>query len=530
MQTLLRLCGHHSGYKALRPSPAWIPSLYDEDSGEEAHFDRACTLTLLSLGDDLWDGHSRVTEGQRANFLHSIERYVARHTKVSGNVKEDDKLTWEELEAFLEVEEHREEIRHFPTAMHGLLDLELVREAFKSFDRDESGEMDVSEWNSFLDWLEVMRLQYLQQRALIDFRSFFARGQTWCRKVKSLESEHFGVKDPITAEEWTQEELLRVVGSTLVRDPGTENGDEEAPTKGSREPQRVQGTTRKRRRVQLGCDQDLHIESRCGIFPVGWWEDMYYYSANVHPLHGIFACDRDHPLSKPERLAIEVATVIFAYFTCALREPWVEDHRAPVPALCNSLVFSIVVVTIPKMLLWKVLYILFTCPACHLDRSTASPGDLSRASSWRTLAALIGYFMMMALIGVLMVEVLITQFTPSSVLTHKPSHVWATAKATIQAYIFSWAIMLLFPFNLFIAVGRSDVLVGNCCEEILDLGSWRIQKQRVQLRCLEAAKKMAEEPRSTSALLTARVGGKRGISRLITDGTRACDPGTCAVQ
>merc|ERR1712070_663722 len=46
----------------------------------------------------------------------------------------------------------------------------------------------------------------------------------------------------------------------------------------------------------------------------GWRHDFYYFTSNVHPLHGILCCDPVHPLTRSERIMMEVTTLLYNYW------------------------------------------------------------------------------------------------------------------------------------------------------------------------------------------------------------------------
>merc|ERR1711933_316020 len=46
----------------------------------------------------------------------------------------------------------------------------------------------------------------------------------------------------------------------------------------------------------------------------GWRYDLYYFSCNVHPLHGILCCDPNHPLDRLERTMMEVTVLLYNYW------------------------------------------------------------------------------------------------------------------------------------------------------------------------------------------------------------------------
>merc|ERR1711963_124176 len=73
--------------------------------------------------------------------------------------------------------------------------------------------------------------------------------------------------------------------------------------------------------LQVGCDPDC--VGSC--IPPGWSQDLFYYSANVHPLHGLFACDPEHRLNWLERVFIEFVTIAFVFCVAGLEYSWVHE-------------------------------------------------------------------------------------------------------------------------------------------------------------------------------------------------------------
>jgi len=146
---------------------------------------------------------------------------------------------------------------------------------------------------------------------------------------------------------------------------------------------------------QVGLDPDC--TSWWNPFPQGWWPDVWYYSANNHPLHGIFMCDPIHPLSWIERVCMELATLGFTCWTAVLQYRWVTEDpdasRSPFPFLQNPLIFSLVMVTIPGMIMWWTLFLLFTCKCGQVNKARTSRKATNKAKILRGVGATIAYIL-----------------------------------------------------------------------------------------------------------------------------------------
>jgi len=300
---------------------------------------------LAALGDEDFGGQFALNDAEGRQLLAAIERDDGRATGTGI----DGKLTLEELLTFTQNEAHREMIRKLPSATQGLFVPDFVQEAFVSFDRDASGSIDTQEWNLFLDRLEHLHSEYLLRLAFQSYRAFFGKGQSWRPLAHT---------SPAASLSQLRADLLNAAGSSaeVVRTDGMASHFR-APSLSDA------GIIRKVRPCfQSCCDEDV-AQNGNHIYPPGLVEDLLYYSANNHPLHGMFASDPSHRLSKVERAAMELATIGFAFFTVGLRNHRVVEGKAPNEYLKNRHIFSIVIVTIPSMIIWW-----FFFPSVHLPQ------------------------------------------------------------------------------------------------------------------------------------------------------------------
>lgn len=216
------------------------------------------------------------------------------------------------------------------------------------------------------------------------------------------------------------------------------------------------------------------------FFPPGWRSDFHYYSANNHPLHGIVASDPHSRLSRNEWLLLEVATIGFMVCTGNLQESWVLEKQAPIAILSNPRIFKLAIVTIPGVLVWQMLFFLFTCPTCLVDESSSTSAVKSKAHWWSHLGEKIGHFCM----GLgLLANIWILHKTH---MIGETTIIETVVVSRLEGYIISWLMMLLLTFNPFLAWGQPDPKGGFCLGEYIGIGQWRIEKQRFQHHCIKA--------------------------------------------
>lgn len=413
-------------------------------------------LVLNALDDPEWDGRWRLSDDEVMRLLRQIEADDSKF------LFDDGKLHCDEITGFSSKEKNRDMVLALPNSIHGILNEPLVRDAFRTFDMDGSGSLDSSEWVKFVRVLEGLHTQFLLRRAFSQFRAFFGRGQSW--QTRSLgRPAGLGRGSPARSL-WgsLQDEVFGLASGTAAR--------------------------RETRMLQLGCDRDC--EGACNPIPPGWWADLHYYSANNHPVHGILACDPNHSLSRLERVGMELSTFGFSFFVVGLQATWVEQGKAPVQFLTQPLAFSILIVTIPGIVIWQLLFFLFTCPKCGLvDLAQAGTKELSRARLWSGIGAATGWsLLVLGLLYLGLVAVKEYQLGDQHQL-----HSSTVLLGRLRGYIVSWVLMLLLSFNPFIAWGQPDP-AGKCSlGDIVGLGQWRIEKQRFQNFCLDHLDKVEQQ-------------------------------------
>jgi len=228
---------------------------------------------------------------------------------------------------------------------------------------------------------------------------------------------------------------------------------------------------------QCGRDPDCK-DAR--LLPPGLFSDFMFYSANNHPLHGIFACDPENALSWIERVVVEVTTVGLTLFAVFFQEEWVQNGNPPkrFPQLGNPWVFSVVMVTLPGILIWWTLFLLFTCPWCgQIDRSRASASQIRVASYWSWAGACLGY----ALFGLGIAAIILPRVAAD--LQECGGTIFY---GRLRGYVITWMLMVFVYFNPFIAWGQPNPNGPMCFGDYIGLGQWRIEKQRFQALCRDA--------------------------------------------
>lgn len=466
---------HKSLYEKLRdcvcstPCSCWLPTLL-VDPKDDQHFRTTCALALSSLGEEDpkdFSGRWNMTPGEKTDLLQEIELSIAASYRdsITGAcvTAHNNSLEIREIEKFQK--EHHDRIMQLPNSVHGICNHHLMVEAFNKYDLDANGSLDVHEWSDFLDTLAVENLKSLLRDAHVAFRAFFARGQPWREKDGAYD-----------VEEMRLSMLELATGQpTVERESSSERG-EVVP---------LSGRSAAASPPEFQCSWD---GPRFRL-PVGWWPDLVYYSANNHPLHGIFACDNEHPLSWIERLVMEVASIGFSAATLALHDKWVIQHRGlneeDLVILGNEFVFSLVVVTLPSVVMWWTLFLLFTCAKCHPNAAKVTEQEVIKARRWRSVGAAIGY--MLVIVGVAGWFCMRYLHTIGRRL-----HRARLVKGRLKAYFIATFMMAFVYFNPFVAWGQPVPGGRFNLGDYIGLGQWRIEKQRFQAMCLTGAKRIQE--------------------------------------
>lgn len=448
------------------------PTLLEERDEGQFTYNRGCSMVLAALGNESWSGGWGLEEQQMEELLHLIEscneERCGKGELTPGAT--DAKLTLQELQFFLETETNRDHVRALPASAHGLLKDGVLEEGFRKFDEDETEDLDKLEWSSFLGRMGQLELDSLLADSFIGFRAFYGRGQPFGVELE-LHAGSVRLGHDKTLDVTEAEALKTAAGATYV-DPN-DAGTGTSP---------MSGRPLLRPQFQVGVDPDQRPGSACyQVFPLGWWDDFKYYSANNHPLHAIFACDAKHPVWWMERLAIEIATIGFTGVSKTLYKKWVVEGKAPLQVLSDGRVFSLVVVTLGGMVVWWTLFLLFTAPcACaRVNKARASKSEIAQAKSKQYAVEAIGWVLVILGMGCF-------------ALSFRWKIMRHLLVARLKSYIIFWFLMFFVYFNPLVAWGQTDPNGSLKIGDLIGLGQWRIEKQRFQALCVYSLQRHLE--------------------------------------
>lgn len=466
------------------PCTKCSPHLYSDEKNSFGNpkFESTCALVLAALGSSYWSGRWALDEKEAASLLTDIEEATAKTRGRSAQV--DNHITLTELKAYVKDESNAKKILKLSSAVHGLCRpqfLERVDHKFYQFDKDCTADLDLNEWNRLLEFFARCNLEYLLGIAFQEFRAFFGRGQAW-----GLHPQDFN---------WTvvQQDLLTAAGSF-----GKEaaNLDHAVKRLSSQNEIRSMSLTEDQSRP-LASDEDLMpalpkcfqvgFDLDCdgwNPIPQGWLKDLLYYSANNHPLHGILMCDPIHPLSWIERVWMEVATMGFTTFTAALQDRWVNDNLAPVQFLSHPVAFGLVMVTIPGMVIWWTLFLLFTCKCGQVNEAMSTEDEIERGRKLTCGGATMAYVLCTLGLACLVHFFVTFEYRMRDVRILCR----LVLMSRIKSYIISWVMFVFMYFNPLVAWGTPDPTKPQTgLGDLIGLGQWRIEKQRFQVKCVIAA-------------------------------------------
>ncbi|CAK0899800.1 unnamed protein product, partial [Prorocentrum cordatum] len=145
----------------------------------------------------------------------------------------------------------------------------------------------------------------------------------------------------------------------------------------------------RRRLLGRGADTELACGCMClGIFAPGRWEDLKYYSAN----RGIFMFDLGHPLDWKERLMMEISTLCDAWFVMQTATQLADAAGAITGGSQSKALCSLLFTTMPGMVWWYALFMLFTVPCTDVDESA----KVAKMSATRRSCEAVGHFLILS--------------------------------------------------------------------------------------------------------------------------------------
>lgn len=383
----------------------------------------------------------------------------------------------------------------YPSTLHGLLNLDLVQAASADFDKDRSGTLDKHEWHDFLDQLAVHHLQFCLTSSFTKGQIFYGRGQdNWAALVSNEEAPVLDAED-----------LRRIV--TEDSDGRVEDDDDRKWL--------VDKEWEKEHNQPWCCGAcpniHFHRDPDCGTgrcwFPKGWWSDFFYFSANVHPLHGIFSADPNNRFDRFERFFVELATLGIMYMMALKQEEWVVNDRPPYFAqwLSDPVAFALCN-TILGVLSWWMLFMLFTCPCSLADPARHPPRQVRRLDRVSAAAGAFGWLLVVGG-GCFFVWEMYRMSTQSGCLSaqagcegatdyyaclhESPSceasikrqrtQLWQVFLARIRGYGISW--FLAFALWMNPVVHWGSAINPSHPGNLVGIGQWTVEKQKFKLLC-----------------------------------------------
>jgi len=198
---------------------------------------------------------------------------------------------------------------------------------------------------------------------------------------------------------------------------------------------------------------------------------------------------------------MEIASMGFVVWSSVLRDRWTTTNydgysHAPVPFLADPFWFSLIMVTIPSMILWWSLFLLFTCKCGTVNRAEVTIAEAKKKTGLRLAGQVAGYF----LTGFFCLSLAVWSFVVIKLdLTDVPCAIPYVFAGRAKAYLTYWLLFLIY-FNPFVAWGTPDPDKPQTgIGDLIGVGQWRIEKQRFQVKCVYVAKQILEEKRQSEA-------------------------------
>lgn len=413
-------------------------------------------------------GRWTLRKEERHELLKKMDVTGSRDTHQK-NKDGDGTLDEHDFKTFCASEKNRRWVTEtLPASAHALACHSLTKRAFEHFDKNNDKVLDLPEFLLFMDFIAQVRLRYLQQMSLVSFRAYWGRDQSEASNGGDTQCH---VKNLVAH--------LKTKCDAELAKPGCQL----------------------RNSIQYG-------------FPLvqdwkGWRADLYYYSANLHPLHGIWGCDANNRLERLDRLMMEVAVLFYIFWVQAERERWIDNgwsYPGPDWLLPDDTYYRWLLQTGPSMVLFYMLLFLFTTPRCGtVDESSAEPRVIKRARSITTAGDAIGNLLVIALIGGCIHRVCFHEDGFASNARLMSRCIFLSLYARANAYLCAWASYVGVYFNPFIAWGSTVpanekqplfALLGDLC----GLGQWYIEYRKVWMTCaaLESKGDLTQHIRTSS--------------------------------
>lgn len=197
------------------------------------------------------------------------------------------------------------------------------------------------------------------------------------------------------------------------------------------------------------------------IFSAVYWKDFWFYECNKNGLLALFLSDDNHPLSRMERFGVEFILMSWVFFLTAILDGDGMDW-----------IVSIVYVTLPSLVLRKILEFLYTCPCL-----------ISRHEGGKIKSTLIPFIQSMGHCLALPVVIL-------AVWLFIMGLIFAVRNGAyfISFFFFNWTMGFVFqavehfclPFNPFECVHSLSKCKCICClRTLFELSAWHSERLQV---------------------------------------------------
>lgn len=495
---------------------------------EKSPFKPECAFALAVIhGGGDWYNHYRLNQEVNDQVKAEIFR------KIDKAISADRFISRDEFNRFFDKRQTKEYIEKKPERFHGLLHSYVRNKAFDVFDSDENGKLDREEFDKFLYHMEREYFKYLLRVAHTAFRAFWGRGM-FVPTAQLTKSKQDGGEGGLT--------MLRAMVSSFGEGPVADRGEQYAEGARLRRPSYLSEAENLGRALSqkdpsamtaTPLQKYFHVPRSVGqIFPPGFWSDLNYYSANNHPLHGIFMCDRFHPLDWKERVMMELSTWCSTWFALwvmgATKGYAIRNMFESLFPGCHELLFSLVFVTLPGIAWWYLLYFLFTMPCANINEADSTRMEIKKEQRIRWSGELTGYLLVVISLILPFTSGLIDQHVPESTIADavgKKDHPRLRALAAVlvgrgKGYVIAWLMMALLYFNPLVAFGDPNPLgestVLRLLSDTVALGQWRIERTRFQALCAFGLWELERKEGSLSGRLAAAGATAADVFRKLT--------------
>uniref|UniRef100_A0A7R9U4B1 EF-hand domain-containing protein n=1 Tax=Pinguiococcus pyrenoidosus TaxID=172671 RepID=A0A7R9U4B1_9STRA len=203
-----------------------------------------------------------------------------------------------------------------------------------------------------------------------------------------------------------------------------------------------------------------------GMIPQGYFDDLWYYIANHHPILSICFCDEDHPLTTLSKVVLETEVLLVTLLGAGIAYAFIrafgvsreqEENNEPT-ALLTVYLFALFFITIPSMTVATMLIYLQSCPCLIYKRST------DRRTCLRGTCLCIGRIISVTLLLIVGFLAIVGVILGLELRGEDFLFWWISGR--VQAY-FLWFLWLLFrEFNLLFSI------------PFLGIGRWKTEREK----------------------------------------------------